>query len=34
MGQRGVHATINKDETTGRFIVHLTTVHPVVMGCT
>lgn len=26
MGQRGVHATINKDETTGRFIVHLTTV--------
>lgn len=26
MGQRGVHATINKDETTGRFVVHLTTV--------
>lgn len=24
MGQRGVHATINKDETTGRFVVHLT----------
>lgn len=26
MGQRGVHATINKDENTGRFVVHLTTV--------
>lgn len=26
MGQRGVHATINKDENTGSFIVHLTTV--------